>query len=288
MTQVAILGAGEIGGALAHVLAQSARVAEVRLIDEQASIAIGKALDVCQAGSINGSDTRVTGFGDTAAAAGASVIVVADPAGSSDEWQGEAGLSLLQRLGRLGFLQHAVLICAGCRQRDLMQHALDELKLARRRVIGSAPEALAAALRALVALEARAAARDVALAVLGRPPDQAVVAWTAASIAGTSLGAVLSPAQLYKLQQRLPALWPLGPGVLAGAAALMCEAVAFGSRRLFSCFASYDRDNGSRTLVSAWPVSLGPAGIERIETPLLSARERMLVDNSLETPRETA
>src|SRR6266496_5563162 len=112
MSLVAILGAGEIGGAAARVLAIRGRVDAIRLIDEQSNVAAGKALDLRQAGPIHGSDTIIDGSTDFTSAAGASVIVLADRA-AGGEWSGEAALALLRRLARLGCLQESVLICAG-------------------------------------------------------------------------------------------------------------------------------------------------------------------------------
>ena len=158
----------------------------VRLIDEKAAVAAGKALDLMQAGPICRSDTRVEGSADLAAASGAAAIVIADRVDSADEWGGEQGLDLLRRLGRGGFLDRSVVICAGASQRALMQQGFDELGLPRRRVIGSAPEALAATARALVAIEARAASNQVALTVIGRP-DKFVIPWSDASVGGHAL-----------------------------------------------------------------------------------------------------
>src|SRR5438105_12793437 len=143
MSLVAILGAGEIGGAAARALGMRARVSAILLIDEQPNVAAGKALDLRQAGPISGSDTRIDGSTDFASAAGASVIVLADMAAGA-EWSGDAGLALLRRLARLGCFQNNVLICAGAGQSALIQLAFDELGLSRSRVVGSAPEALAA------------------------------------------------------------------------------------------------------------------------------------------------
>ena len=50
MPQIAIIGAGALGGALAHKLASRNRLAEVRLIDPAESVAQGKALDIVQSG----------------------------------------------------------------------------------------------------------------------------------------------------------------------------------------------------------------------------------------------
>jgi malate dehydrogenase len=283
MSLVAIFGAGEIGGAAARVLAARAKIDVVRLIDETADVAAGKAIDLSQAAPIIGSDTKIQGSKDYSAAAGALAIILADPAGQSGtEWAGDTALTLLRQLNRSGLFQQSVLICAGASQRPLMQQALDELGLSRRRVIGSAPEALAATARALVAIEANTSAAQVMLTVMGRPPDKMVIPWSEASIGGNSVTSMLTATQLHRLEARLRGLWPPGAGALGTAAALAAEAVATGSRRLFSAFVSLDRDNGTKAPVSAWPVSIGPAGVERVASPALTGRDRVVIDEVLE------
>jgi malate dehydrogenase len=281
MSLVAIIGAGEIGGAVARALASRARVDTVRLIDQKASVAAGKALDLLQSGPISRSDTRVEAAEDVAAADGATAIVLAD-AVESGEWGGEAGLALLRRLASGGGLERSVLICAGAGQRALMQQGIDELGVPRRRVVGSAPESHAATARALVALEARAASGQVALAVLGRPPDRVAIPWNEASVAGHSVFTLLSPPQLHQIERRLHGLWPPGPGALGAAAALFAEAVAGDSRRIVSAFVSLDRDNGTWAPVCAWPVSLGSGGLDRVTSPKLTGRDKVVVDEVLQ------
>ena len=61
MSTVAIIGAGPLGGALAHALAARARVGEVRLIDPEGRVAEGKALDILQSSPVEQFNTRVTG-----------------------------------------------------------------------------------------------------------------------------------------------------------------------------------------------------------------------------------
>jgi malate dehydrogenase len=280
MSLVAILGAGEIGGATARALATRARVGAIRMIDEQPNVAAGKALDLRQAGPIGRFDTRIEGSSDVAAAVGAAAIVLADTAAGL-EWSGEAGLSLLRRLARLGCFQNSVLICAGHTHGALIQLAFDELGLSRSRVVGSAPEALASTVRSLVAIEARASASQVSLTVLGRPPKQIVVPWTEASIAGHSMMSLLTQPQLNRVEARMKGLWPPGPATLGTAAAMFGEAVALGSSRLFSAFVSLDRDNGTKAPVCAWPVTIGPGGLERVTTPSLTSRDRVVIDEVL-------
>ena len=282
MSVVAIIGAGDIGGAVARTLARRARVDAIRLIDDKESIAVGKALDLTQSGPLCASDTRIVGAADLGAVSGADAIVLADTAASSAEWSGDAGLAVLRRLKTAGHLDRAVLICAGSAQNVLMQHAFDELGLSRRRVVGSSPEAMASAARALVAIEARVASNQVALILMGRPPDKMVIPWSDASIAGHSVTSVLSAPEMNRVERRLRGLWPTGPAALGTAAALFCESVTSGSRRIVSAFVSLDRDNGTTAPVCAWPVSIGPSGLERVTSPALTARDQVVVDEVLQ------
>src|SRR5205809_700370 len=99
MSGIAILGAGELGGAAARVLASRDCVARILLIDAAAGVAAGKALDIQQSGAVEGFHTRLVGTDDVTAVTGVDVCLVADRAGStSREWSGEEGLALIGRL----------------------------------------------------------------------------------------------------------------------------------------------------------------------------------------------
>src|SRR5215213_5335485 len=97
MSTVAIIGAGPLGGALAHALAGRGRVNEVRLIDPEGRIAEGKALDILQSAPVQQFSTRVTAAPGYAAAAGVDVIVFADLV-AGGEIAGDAGLALLRQI----------------------------------------------------------------------------------------------------------------------------------------------------------------------------------------------
>src|SRR5215471_9905774 len=126
MPLVAILGAGPIGGALTHALAERGRVDEVRLIDPDGRIAEGKALDILQSSPVQQFSTRVTGTTSIEAAAGADAIVLADFI-SGGEIAGESGLATVRRLARVD--TSAPLLFSGGAQRDLMKLAVNELHL---------------------------------------------------------------------------------------------------------------------------------------------------------------
>jgi malate dehydrogenase len=276
MSFIAILGAGALGGALAHRLASRGRVSEVRLVDEQASLAQGKALDIQQSGAVEGFCTRLTSAGAIEAAAGADAIVVADASRGDVEHSGESGLALVKRIASIETT--APLIFAGASQRVLLARSASELHVAPRRLIGSAPGALESAVRALAGLEADATGVEVQVRVVGVPPDAAVVAWEEATAFGQPISTVLAPHRLAAISARVPRLWPPGPGVLASAAARTAEALTNGSRRRYSCFVVIEE--GSMVRVLALPIELGPGGVARVLRPALTRQEQTRLDNA--------
>jgi len=278
MQNAAIIGAGELGGATAHALARSNLVRAITLIDDTRRVAAGKALDIAQAAPVEGFATRLAGATDVTMAAGASIVIVADRM-SGGEWQGEEGLVLLKRLSQAA--PDAVILCAGPSQRELIDRGVRELKIARRRLIGSAPESLAAAARALVALAVNGSPRDIALSVLGVPPAHTVIPWADATIAGLALTRIVDEPSRRRLGARVTALWPTAPYALAAAATAVVEAMEGRSRRVASCFVAPDDSTGARTRTGAMPVRLGPAGIVEIVMPSLNAVEQVALDNAM-------
>jgi malate dehydrogenase len=281
MSFVAILGAGDLGAALAARLAGRDRVGAVRLIDTEGSAAAGKALDIQQSGPIEGFGARVTGETDVRAAAGAAAVVLADSASESKDWQDEEGLALLRRLWPIAERERTTIVCAGAAQRALIERGVAELRIDPRRICGTAPSALEAAIRALVALEIDGSPDDVRLEVTGTPPRGVVVGWTAATIRGASVSDAVPAHRLGALAARVPGLWPPGPHALASAAARAIEAIVAGSRRRHTCFVALDETWG-RGRVAAMPARLGPMGVEAILTPSLSAHERTTLATALE------
>src|SRR6266852_3582557 len=279
MQAVAIIGAGELGGAVAHVLARRSAVRSITLIDDSGRAAAGKALDIAQAAPVEGFATALSGSADVSTAAGAAVVILADRIGGG-EWLGEDGLLLLKRLAQTA--SGAVIVCAGASQRELVDRGVRELHLDRARLFGSAPEALAAGARALVALAVNGSPRDVALSVLGVPPAQTVIPWEDATLAGFALTRLVGEPTRRRLAARVTALWPPGPYALASAATMVIEAMAGRSRRIASCFVAPDTSAGRRTRTGALPVRLGPAGIVDVLTPSLTVVEQVALENAMQ------
>ena len=279
MQHVAIIGAGALGGATAHALARSNLVRRITLIDDTRQVAAGKALDIAQAAPVEGFATQLSGATDVSMAAGAAIVILADRI-AGGEWQGEEGLALLKRLSQT--VGGAVILCAGPTQRELVDRGVRELKFARTRLFGSAPESLAAAARALVALAVDGSPRDISLSVLGVPPVHTVIPWADATVAGFALTRLIDEPTRRRLSDRTVALWPTAPYTLAAAATTIIEAMAGRSRRVASCFVAPDLSAGGRTRTGAMPVRLGPAGIVDVVLPSLSAAEQVALDNAMQ------
>ena len=159
----------------------------------------------------------------------------------------------------------ALLLCAGASHLELIERSVRELRVPRSRIIGSGAEAYVSAAIAIVALELDVSPRDVALAILGIPPRQVVIAWEHASVSGFALTARLSEPVRRLLTLKIGALWPIGPHTLASAA---CggQTLSGQSRRPLTCFVAPD-DASARSRAGALPVRLGPDGLLEVVMP---------------------
>lgn len=273
MSTVAILGAGDLGGALARALADGDAASRILLIDDARPVAIGKALDIRQTGPIESYDTAVDGTDDVREASGAAVVVLADRCGQ-DELSEEASLALLDRVARLA--PAAPLVFAAGSHR-LMTLALNDLKLPARRLIGSAPTAAVAAARALMAPALDASPVDISIPILGLPPHW-VLAWDRACSAGAPVDMPAHAAA--RVEQALTASWPPGPYSLASAASAVVRGILTSSRRRFCCFQA--TPFGSiHPVVFAAPVTLGTGGITSVALPELTPRQRVALETTV-------
>lgn len=280
MSTVCIIGAGELGGATAHALARHERIRRVILIDDATGVASGKALDIQQAGAVDGSHIQLEGTADLSRVVGAAVCIIADRSGrTSSEWQGDEGLALLNRLAP--YAGDTPLVFAGASQASLLPIAAREVHIRRERLIGSAAEALCGAVKSMVAMEAQCSPTEIGLTVLGAPPRGLVIPWSEASIGGHALDRVLTQVQLSRIEARVAHLWPPGPHALGLAAARVAEALVISSRRTFSVLTVLGGEFGVRGRTGVLPALLSIQGIAATRVPALITRERVQVENAL-------
>ncbi len=244
MPFVAILGAGPLGGALTYTLASRARFDEVRLIDPAGTVAVGKALDIRQAGPPDGCSTRVTGHADITAAAGAWVVALADPLPASDPSRAAADSTVLLRT-ICSISPGALVVCTGATHRPLLERLVGEGICAPDLLVGSAPGAVGSAARSLVALAAGCAPAEVAVGLRWSPErGTPAIDWQRASVRGRRADDILTAERRDRVGRQLAAAWPPGPYALAAAAAGVAEAAWFGSRRSHTAWVA-DRSLGA-------------------------------------------
>jgi malate dehydrogenase len=273
----AIVGAGPLATALASTLAARGRVRHVRLIDDAATVAAGKALDIRQSTPVIGSDVGIEATADLAVAADADVILIADAHGApAVEWEGELGLALLGRLAAVN--ARAPIVCAGSRQASLVERGVNEVGLSWTRILGSASIAFDAAARGTVAEAAGTAARSVSLALAGMPPSRLVIGWSASSIDGAPAESRLGPGALATVSRRLTAAWPPGPFALAAAAAVVLEHLDEASPAALPAIVATPAQ-GLRAGIAR--VRVGPSGVLHAAEPALSPYERIALDNAI-------
>jgi malate dehydrogenase len=277
MSVVAIVGAGPIGASIAHTLARRARVRDIRLIDAAAGVAAGKALDIRQSGPVEGYDTRLSGDGNTLAAVGAQVIVIAD-SHEAGEWEGDRGLGLVRLLKTAGAT--GPFVFAGPGQTWLMEAAVRELGVAPDRVIGTAAAGLTGAARALVALEVNGSGADASLIVCGRPPAF-VVGWSSATIGGALVTDRVAPHRLNAISNQLKGLWPTGPYAIAAATAPVVEGLIASTRAHVPATVIMGNELGVRDRAALVTVSLGDGRVLTRHLPSLSRQEHTEFLNSL-------
>lgn len=279
MSTLVVLGAGDLGGAVARHAAAGAITTRVAIVDDAADVACGKALDISQAGALDGVSVEVVGTSDPGVVVGASAIVLADRHGPpAVEWQGDEGLRRLMAVRALN--PRALIICAGAAQLDLIERMVAERGADAAMLAGSSPEAWRSGITAVTSLESRTAPRDISLMVLGRPPRRAFVAWGDASIAGCRATDVLDAPALTRLDARVPYLWPPGPLALAAAAVRVVSLALANAPGWPSVFVVPALDGPIHSRGVALPVSF-TGGRVTPRWPTLSPRDRVRLQSAM-------
>src|SRR5690606_5133093 len=187
--KIALVGAGMIGGTLAHLAAKK-ELGDIVLFDIAEGIPQGKALDLAQCGPIEGFDARITGTNDYADIAGADVVIVTagvprKPGMSRDDLLG-INLSVMKSVGE-GIKAHcpdAFVICI-TNPLDAMVWALREFSgLPHNKVVGMAGVLDSARFATFLAWEFGVSVRDVNAFVLGGHGDTMVPVTSYTTVSG--------------------------------------------------------------------------------------------------------
>ena len=302
--KIALIGAGMIGGTLAHVCARE-ELGDVILFDIAEGTPQGKALDIAEATPVFGKDSKLAGANDYAAIAGADVCIVTagvprKPGMSRDDLLG-INLKVMKAVGE-GIRQHApdsFVICI-TNPLDAMVWALREFSgLPHAKVVGMAGVLDSARFRWFLAERFGVSVEDVHAWTLGGHGDEMVPMVRYSSVGGLPLPLLVeqglaTQAELDAIVERtrkgggeIVGLLKTGSAFYAPAesAVAMAKSYLHDKKRVLPCAANLSGQYGLNDLYVGVPVVIGAGGAERIVEFPMDEGEKAMFAKSVESVR---
>ncbi|MEL6125771.1 MAG: malate dehydrogenase [Pseudomonadota bacterium] len=300
--KIALIGAGQIGGTLAH-LAGLKELGDVVLFDIAEGIPQGKALDIAESAPVDGFDAAMTGStNDYSLIAGADVCIVTagvarKPGMSRDDLLG-INLKVMKSVGE-GIKEHApdaFVICI-TNPLDAMVWALREFSgLPTEKVVGMAGVLDSARFRHFLAEEFEVSVKDVTAFVLGGHGDTMVPLTRYSTVAGIPLPDLVEMGwttqdKLDAIVQRtrdggaeIVGLLKTGSAFYAPAASAiqMAESFLKDQKRVLPAAAFVDGAYGLNGFYVGVPTVIGAGGIERVVEISLNGDEQTMFDKSVD------
>lgn len=300
--KIALIGAGNIGGTLAH-LAALKELGDITLFDIADGIPQGKALDLAQSTPIDGASINLKGTKSYAGIKGADVIIVTagvarKPGMSRDDLLG-INLNVMKQVGAgiKKYAPKAFVICI-TNPLDAMVWALRKFSgLKPNMVVGMAGVLDSARFRTFLAEEFKVSVRDVTAFVLGGHGDTMVPLVRYSAVAGIPLPDLIKMGwtdqkKLDAIVQRtrdggaeIVGLLKTGSAFYAPAAAAieMAESYLKDQKRLLPCAAALNGEYGLKDTYVGVPCIIGGKGVERVVEITLNASEKKMFNNSVKS-----
>ena len=303
--KIALIGAGNIGGTLAHLAAQK-ELGDVVLFDVVEGVPQGKALDLSQCGPVEGFDAKITGTNDYKDIEGADVIIVTagvprKPGMSRDDLLG-INLGVMKAVGEgiKNYAPNAFVICI-TNPLDAMVWALREFSgLPHNKVVGMAGVLDSARFSTFLAWEFGVSIRDVNTFVLGGHGDTMVPVVEYSTVTGIPVPDLIKMG--LSTQERIDeivartrsgggeivGLLKTGSAFYAPAASgiAMAEAYLNDQKRILPCAAYVDGQYGVDGLYVGVPVMIGANGVGKVVEIELDAEAKANFQGSVDAVKE--
>lgn len=298
--KVSIVGAGNVGATTAQRLAEL-DLFDLALVDVVEGLAEGKALDMAEAGPIQGYDTRIVGGTDYGITEGSEIVVITSglarkPGMSRDDLisanakvVGQVTEEVVRRSPQ------AVLVIVTNPLDAMTELALRASGLDRFRVIGMAGILDTARFRTFLATELNVSVRSVEAYVLGGHGDSMVPLRGVTSVAGVPVGRMVPAPRLEEIVQRtrdggaeIVKFLKTGSAYYApsAAAAQMVEAIAADRGQILPCAIRLEGEYGLSGVVMGVPTKLGAGGVSQVIEVELTPGEREELERSAQAVRE--
>ncbi len=297
--KIALIGAGQIGGTLAHLIGLK-QLGDVVMFDVAEGTPQGKSLDLAESSPVNGFDTAFTGTNGYEAIGGADVCIVTagvprKPGMSRDDLLG-INLKVMEQVGSgiKKYAPDAFVICI-TNPLDAMVWALQKYSgMPQHKVIGMAGVLDSARFRYFLADEFNVSVQDVSAMTLGGHGDDMVPMIRYSTVAGIPLPDLVKMG--WTTQARLDAivertrkgggeivnLLKTGSAFYAPAASAvsMAESYLLDKKRVLPCAAWLNGEFGVKDMYVGVPVVIGAKGVERIVEIEFNSGERAAFEKS--------
>jgi malate dehydrogenase len=291
--KIALIGAGQIGGTLAHLIGLK-QLGDVVLFDIAEGVPQGKSLDLVESAPVEGFDAKIVGANAYEAMEGADVCIVTagvprKPGMSRDDLLG-INLKVMDQVGAglKKYAPNAFVICI-TNPLDAMVWALQKAcGLPKNMVVGMAGVLDSARLRYFLADEFNVSVEDVSAFVLGGHGDTMVPMARYSTVAGIPLPDLIkmgwtTQARVEEIFNRtrnggaeIVNLLKTGSAFYAPAssAIAMAESYLLDKKRVLPCAAHLNGEYGIKNLYVGVPVVIGAKGVERVVELDLTSAER--------------
>ena len=294
MSKISLIGAGQIGGTLAHLIGTKELVNEVVLFDVASGIAKGKALDIAQSSSVDGFNVKFSGTDNYEDIKNSDVIIITagvprKPGMSRDDLLG-INLKIIKQVaeGVKKNAPNAFVICI-TNPLDVMVMAFQKFSgLPSNKVVGMAGILDSSRLKLFLSLELNVPVREIEAMVMGGHGDTMVPMPRFTKISGKPLldfvkDGKISLERIEEINQRtrdggaeIVKYLEKGSAFYAPAASgvQMAESYLNDQKKILPCAVQLNGEYGVQNVYAGVPVVIGKDGVEKIEEINLDEKEK--------------
>ena len=294
MKKISLIGAGQIGGTLAHLIGTKEVVDEVVLFDVASGIAKGKALDIAQSSSVDGFNVKFSGTDDYKDIKDSDVIIITagvprKPGMSRDDLLG-INLKIIKQVAQGIKINapNAFVICI-TNPLDVMVMAFQKFSgLPANKVVGMAGILDSSRFKLFLSLELNVPVKEIDAMVMGGHGDTMVPMPRFTKVSGKALldlvkEGKISKERLEEINQRtrdggaeIVKYLEKGSAFYAPAASgvQMAESYLNDQKKLLPCAVQLNGEYGVNNVYAGVPVIIGKNGVEKIEEINLDDKEK--------------
>ena len=306
MSKISLIGAGQIGGTLAHLIGLKELADEVVLFDVASGIAKGKALDIAQSSSVDGFNVKFSGTDNYEDIKDSDVIIITagvprKPGMSRDDLLG-INLKIIKQVaeGIKKYSPNAFVICI-TNPLDVMVMAFQKYSgLPTNKVVGMAGILDSSRFKLFLSLELNVPVKEIHAMVMGGHGDTMVPLPRFTKISGKPLNELvkqgkISEERLESINQRtrdggaeIVKYLEKGSAFYAPAASgvEMAKAYMNNENKVLPCAAYLNGEYGVNGIYAGVPVVINKQGIDKIEVIELDQKEKEQFDHSIEAVKK--